>query len=87
MRHACNPLTAVLLALHHADTAVRHPDAPFALVTAVVRQVHTVHHIILVAINILITDTADVVHLDNRCLTVLVQALIPGVLVNQIINQ
>ena len=87
MRYTCNPLTAVLLALYHTDTAVRHPNTPFALVAAVIRQVHTVHHIILVAVDVLVTDTADVVHLHNHCLTVLVPALIPGILVNQIFNQ
>ena len=87
MRYACNPLTAVLLTLHHADTAVRHPDTPFALVAAVIRQVHAVHHVILVAVDVFIAQAADIVHLHNHCLTVLVPALIPGILVNHIFNQ
>ena len=87
MRHACNPLAAVLLALHHADTAVRHPDAPFAHVAAVVRQIHAVHHVILVAVDVLIAQAADIVHLHHSRLSVFVPTLIPGILVHQPVNQ
>ena len=87
MRHACNPLTAVLLALYHTDTAVRHPNAPFALVAAVIRQVHAVHHVILVAVDVLVAQAADIVHLHHGRLPVFVPALIPGILVNQAVNQ
>ena len=42
------------------DTAVRHPDAPFALVAAVIRQIHAVHHVILVAVDVLVAQAADI---------------------------
>ena len=87
MRHACNPLTAVLLALYHTDTAVRHPDAPFALVAAVIRQIHAVHHVILVAVDVLVAQAADIVHLHHGRLSVFVPALIPGILMHQAVNQ
>ena len=83
MRHACYPLVTGRFALHHADTAVRHPNTPFTHVTTVVWQVHTIHHIIFVPINILVTDTAYIVYLSNHRRTVLVLAYIPSILVNK----
>ena len=87
MRHACNPLTAVLFPLHPTHRAVRHPDAPFAHVAAVVRQIHAVHHVILVTVDVLIAQAADIVHLHHGYLPIFVPALIPGILVHQAFNQ
>ena len=85
--HACCPLVTGRFALHPAHRAVRHPDAPFAHVAAVVWQVHAVHHVILVAVDVLIAQAADIVHLHYGCLSVFVTALIPGILVHQTVNQ
>ena len=85
MSHCRYPVTAIRRTLYHDRAAVRHPNAPLALIAARVRQVHTVHHVILVSVDVLIAQAADIVHLRYLCSTVLVLVYIPGILVHSVL--
>ncbi len=86
MRDTYYPLVACGLAFDKTGTTVRHPNTPFPLITAIIRQVHTVHHIVFMAVDILITQTTDIVYLGHGRRTILVTASIPRVLVNRAVH-
>jgi len=84
--HRRYPVVAVRRGFHPAHAAVRHPDTPLTVVSAVIRHVHAVHHVPLVAVDVLIAQAAGVVHLRHRCAAVFVHAPVPGKLVHAIVH-
>jgi len=84
MRHSRYPTTCSST-LNHYHAAIGHPNAPLALIATRVRQVHTVHHVILVSVDVLIAQAADIVHLRHLCSTILVLVHIPGILVHSVL--
>ena len=87
MCHGCSPLITAGSAFHETCRSVRHPDAPFPAVTAVVRQIHPIHHIILVAENVLISKATYIVYLYHGRFTVFIICLVPGVLVDKPVDK
>ena len=86
MRHGSYPPVAIAATFDHTNTAVRHPNAPFEIIVTVIRQINAVHHFPLVAVNIFVTQTADVVHLCHCCTAILVYAPVPGILMHAIVH-
>ena len=61
--HSCCPCAGVGMALDHYRGAVGEPYTPLADIAVCVRKIHPVHHVVLVAVYVLIAQTADIVHL------------------------
>ena len=85
MSHCRYPVATIRRALYHNSAAIGHPNAPLALIATRVRQVHTVHHVILVSVDVLIAQAADIVHLRHLCCTILILVYIPGILVHSVL--
>ncbi len=72
------------MTLYHEGAAVGKPYPPLAGVTACVRKVDTVHHIVLMAVDILVAQAADVIHLLHGLRPVLLFD-VPSVLVYEVL--
>ena len=77
MCHAVDPAGG-LHALHPSVGSVGHQVAPLAAVATVVRNVHAVHHVILVAVDVLVAEAVRVVQLVEHRLAVRVRFLVEG---------
>ena len=87
MCYGCCPPVVVRAAFDHADSTVRHPDSPFAVITAVIGQINAVHHVPLVPVDVLIPHAADTVHLHDGGTSIFVKAAIPRKLVYAVVNK
>ena len=81
-----NPIVGRCRTLNLAPSAIRHEDSPLAGVVAVIWQVYIVHHIVLVAVDILITKAACVVDLCYGLRVKIASRFIPCVLMHEVIN-
>ena len=75
VNHAVNPASG-FRALHPSVGAVGHQVAPLAAVAAVVRNVHAVHHVVLVPVDVLVAQAVDVVDSGEHALAVKVDFLV-----------
>ena len=87
MHYGRYPYARTCTTFHHAGRAVRHPDAPFAGVAAVIGKVHTVHHVIFMPVDILIAKATDIVHLRDSGTAVIVLTAVPGILVHDTVDK
>ena len=87
MGHSGDPPVGVGHAFYPPDAAVGHQYTPLAGVAARVGQIYAIHHVVLVAVDVLIAQTARIVDLNHGVRTVLIACPVPGVLVDEIIDK
>ena len=80
MCHAVNPAGG-LHAFHPSVGSVGHQVAPLAAVATVVRNVHAVHHVVFMAVDVLVAEAVRVVQAVEHCLAVRVCLLVEGLAV------
>ena len=82
-----NPIAGGGHALDITDTAIGHPYTPLADIISVVRDIHPVHHLIFVAIEIDIAETADIVDLRHSLCPECIRVDEPCVLMHEVLDK